>query len=56
MAPVWLEGVLWARAQASSRRIQKKWLRAILTLVVLLTLFVFPPTSQAMGQGGVFAM
>jgi len=56
MAPVWLEGILWARAQASSRRIQKKWLRATLTLVALLILFVFPPTSQAMGQGGVLAM
>ncbi|KIM39018.1 hypothetical protein M413DRAFT_29592 [Hebeloma cylindrosporum] len=56
MAPAWLEGILWARVQASSRRIQKKWLRATLTLVALLILFVFPSTSQAMGPGGVLAI
>jgi len=46
---------LWTRTKVSSRYVQKKWLRATVVVIVMMTLMVVPVTSRAIGQADIFA-
>lgn len=46
---------LWLRRKVSSRYVQKKWLRAIVVVIVMMALIVIPTTSRAIGQADIFA-
>jgi len=46
---------LWLRRKATSRYVQKKWLRATVVVIVMMALIVIPSTSRGIGQADIFA-
>ncbi|KAF8952696.1 hypothetical protein BDZ97DRAFT_2083222 [Flammula alnicola] len=46
---------LWFRRRVLSRHVQKKWLRATVTLVAMLVFIVNPSTSRTIGQADIFS-
>ncbi|KAF8972547.1 hypothetical protein BDZ97DRAFT_1913042 [Flammula alnicola] len=46
---------LWFRQRILSQHVQKKWLRATITLVAMLVFIVNPSTSRTIGQADIFS-